>query len=806
MKPRRSIGAISAIATLLTGFAAMPVLAELAMEEIIVTSRKRSENLQDVPVSVEAFSSDTIEKARIEGMRDYVGLSSNVTLVETQNTGFAFVNIRGLSQVRNVDPTVAVVVDGVLATSPLGFSQDLYDVQLIELLKGPQGALYGRNATGGAINITTKQPTDDAEGYLRVGVGNGESRDIAASISGPLVAGKLLGRASISYKDADGWRDNIVLGSPSDPYEDISFRGKLLWLPSDTVSVDFRYAFTKTESKGSGFAVCSANFVSTGFPSLAHLPGNGGAVPLPGAPAAIATQLCDANNTSVQPQGNIEGFDEREANIVSLKIDWDSDYGTFTSVTSYDDLDAVTVGEQFPYYPYFEIPPGPAALGTLNASFGQNRFHDAFSQELRFTSPADQRFRWIVGAYYVQTDLVTMIAVNNDTNQGFEIQGTGPNIGGINPTASWNSRFFAAAVPALGGNFPAAVAANPNSNPGALSYNLDSHDNSAYAFFAQTNYDLTDNVELSFALRYDRDERELTVKTPAALLPVFPFPSASNGEIRSRDYDSVQPKLTLRWKPSDDVTLYATYAQGFRSGGFNLSGVSAGVAALASVGVPGQPQGLLDSWDQEDTESLEFGVKSTLADGRLRLNAATFFTVIDDAFTFNFVAPFVAQTIRNIDEAEVFGVELNASWLASDSLTFDLGLGFLDSEVTKISWVGAAGINIIGKTLPLNPDSTANLSVTYEYDLSPNWNGFVRMDYQRIGETFFYPENFSARDPVNLLNLNIGLLNDDSGWEVSAWAKNLTDENYAAELVQPPGVIFYAKPLQYGLNITKRFE
>ena len=143
--------------------------------EVVVTARKRSENLQDVPASVVAFTETIIEEARIRSARDFVNLTPNVSMVETQNIAFSFLNIRGLSQVRNVDPTVAVVVDGVLQTTSLGFSKDLFDLQQIEVLKGPQGALYGRNATGGAINITTRQPTDEFEGYARAGYGNGSS-------------------------------------------------------------------------------------------------------------------------------------------------------------------------------------------------------------------------------------------------------------------------------------------------------------------------------------------------------------------------------------------------------------------------------------------------------------------------------------------------------------------------------------------------------------------------------------------------------------------------------------------------------
>ena len=195
-------------------------------EQIVVTALRRAERLQDVPATVDAFDAGMIEQAGITSMRDYVGMAPQISLIETQNIGFAFVNVRGLSQVRNSEPTVAVVVDGVLQTTGLGFSEELYDIEQVEVLKGPQGALYGRNASGGAINITTRQPTNKLEGFARAGFGNGENKGFIGSISGALVPNVLLGRAAVSFKDADGWRENITLGRKADSYADRSVRGQ----------------------------------------------------------------------------------------------------------------------------------------------------------------------------------------------------------------------------------------------------------------------------------------------------------------------------------------------------------------------------------------------------------------------------------------------------------------------------------------------------------------------------------------------------------------------------------------------------
>ena len=174
------------------------------LEEIVVTSRMRAENLQEVPVSVTAFTAGDIDAIGVTNMRDYAKLIPNFMLVETQNSSFTFVNIRGISQFRNTDPSVAIMIDGVLSTNPISMSQELYDIEQIEVLKGPQGALYGRSAVAGAINITTKRPTNEFEGFIRGGLGNGDSAKVQGSVSGALVEDRVFGRVAVSYSDFDG--------------------------------------------------------------------------------------------------------------------------------------------------------------------------------------------------------------------------------------------------------------------------------------------------------------------------------------------------------------------------------------------------------------------------------------------------------------------------------------------------------------------------------------------------------------------------------------------------------------------------
>jgi outer membrane receptor protein involved in Fe transport len=214
------------------------------LEEIVVTARKRDESLQNVPITVSVFTAQEIQAAGIESPRDFIAMVPNMTLVETQNVGNSFISIRGISQARNSEPSVAVLVDGVLETNPYEFNQELFDVKQIEVLKGPQGALYGRDAIGGAIIITTADPSDKFEGSTRVGVGNGIAEKAQVAVSGPIdSAGTLRYRASLNFYDTDGYLQNVYLDRKADPYRDYAARLRLVWKPNDAFSADLRFSY-----------------------------------------------------------------------------------------------------------------------------------------------------------------------------------------------------------------------------------------------------------------------------------------------------------------------------------------------------------------------------------------------------------------------------------------------------------------------------------------------------------------------------------------------------------------------------------
>jgi iron complex outermembrane receptor protein len=212
---------------------------EASGNTILVTGLRRTDELQDTPAAITAFTEDLIENARIVKPADFVNLTPNVNLVETQNAGNAFIVIRGITQARNSEPSVAVVVDGVQQVNPAQFNQDLFDIEQIEVLKGPQGGLYGRNAIGGAIIITTKQPSDAFEGKVTAGVDNGFGWFVRGGVSGPL-SDAVRFRVSGQHYDTDGFIRNPYLGEDADPYKDTALRGNLLFDPGGGWKVDLR--------------------------------------------------------------------------------------------------------------------------------------------------------------------------------------------------------------------------------------------------------------------------------------------------------------------------------------------------------------------------------------------------------------------------------------------------------------------------------------------------------------------------------------------------------------------------------------
>src|SRR5688572_9868372 len=418
--------------------------ATTSLEEVIVTARKRDEASLDVPVAVNVFTAADIQAAGIERPQDFIDLTPNMSMVQTQNQGTTFVTVRGISQARNSEPSVAVLIDGVLMANPSQFNQELVDIESIEVLKGPQGALYGRNAIGGAIIVRTRAPTDEVESNVMVGYDSGRGYKARAGISGPMTD-TLKHRAAVSYFDTDGYIDNAFLGEEADPFKDVSGRLRLLWEPSEAFQADLRFSMSNVDTQALYFNITE-----------------------------------DVNDVSLPVRVNNRGVNERDMYDLSLKLDYRAGGGTFTSITAYSDLEEILTGDQFNFLPI----PESVLFAFFGADQAQHQFLDveAVSQEIRYTSPSEDKVRWIVGAYAIATDRFI------STGNVFDLDD------GVVPEVKRTPlRMFAP----------------------QFTYLADSQDNFAWAVFADLEIDLTERLEAALALRYDKDERENTTDTPA---------------------------------------------------------------------------------------------------------------------------------------------------------------------------------------------------------------------------------------------------------------------------------------------------
>lgn len=359
------------------------------LEVVTVKAQRRSERLQDVPVAVKAFSARQIEDAGIRNTEDFIAMTPNVSFDNSFTYGNSFVVIRGVTQVNNADSPVAVVVDGVPQNNQKQLKMNLFDIQSIEVLKGPQGALYGRNAIGGAINIETRQPRDKFEGFGAVDFGNGGAKQVSGGIGGALVEDRVLLRVVGQAKQADGLIDNTYLQRKVDRLDhDNALRATLTVKASDSVNLDFRVGVSDFAA-GATWDSQVNHAGSTGNPN----------------------ELRD-------PRSNLLGQSEGKTTDASFKAEIETALGVVSAITGYTRLTENYRGD-VDFSNAADNPAGFAGFG-FQLGQGQNLETKMLSQEVRITSPSREPVRWIAGAYYLQTDRTLQTRAFIDTDNSFE--------------------------------------------------------------------------------------------------------------------------------------------------------------------------------------------------------------------------------------------------------------------------------------------------------------------------------------------------------------------------------------------------
>jgi iron complex outermembrane receptor protein len=780
MKPRSCSRTIARIPLFLSPLIAFPALAQQELEEIVVTARLRTENYATTPAAIKAFTAGEIQAAGIDRVHDFVQLTPNMTVVQTQNPGNTFITIRGISQARNSDMPVAVVVDGVLMTNPAEFNQELNDIQQIEVLKGPQGALYGRNAIGGAINIVTKPATDKFEAKIRAGFDDGPGYLAQGAVSGPM-GDKWKYRAALSYSDTDGFLDNTALNQKADPYKDFSGRLRFTWDPSDKVSGDFRYSASHIDTTALYFVINNDYGLGPGLTGV-NVSGN---------------QYNNPNYTGVPIRVNNPGEGIKNADQLSMKWDIKTDRGTFTSITSYDALDEILTGDAFDFRPppqSFNVLIGPFIAPTSCAvafyscatvplvdqqratvtDWNQSQYLNVrtTSQEFRYASNTQGKFNWLTGIYLLDTTRYISTGNMVDTGTGVSRVYRTPRTSDGNP-----------------GDF---TISNPQ-----WTYLADGQENFAWAAFGSVSWNFSDQWDATFSARYDEDTREQTTITPPSFIPASLAGDLVSGQKRKKTWDAMQPKVTVRWRPTDKVTLYGDVSRGFRSGGFNQSGV-----ALAGVA------GVKDTFDEQTADTVEVGIKTQLNNNRISLNAALFDTDLKGAYYFIFLVQSSTQNLGSIDKSHYKGVEVELNALLTNNWSLNASYATTDSTINADAEVP----NIVGTKVPLVPQYTANVGTTWTKPLNRKSGAsfMIRGDYRRVGKTFWGPGDVTItplpwdqipRDTYNVLDIRTGIQGKD--WELVLWGKNVQNEKYNDEFSYP--FVWKAQPAKWGVTYTKSF-
>jgi len=812
-------------------------IAQTTLEEVVVTARKRAENLQEVPISVAAFTRAEIEAAGIERPVDYISLIPNVTIVDAANVGDTQVSIRGIVSTRDAEGTFAYVVDGVLITNPNAFNEELVDVEQIEVLKGPQGALYGRNAVAGAILVNTRVPTNEFYTKVKLGYGNNKYKQAQAIISGAMIEDTLAASLTAYYNDTDGFYDNAFTGEDDavDYLQNTGVRGRMVWTVNDKTTVDFRASTARAEGGAINF---NAVFAIPAFVDFLGSP----------------TFFSDVNDHDFVFAFNVPGENTQRTNEFSIKADWEGKGFDVTAIAAYNDLDeyllsdgtsATFYGYELtdkcqadramlnsftrpdlfgePLAPFLVLPPGGGAVPPdFSGVYGpytptscdgyqyQERNQQDTSFELRLTSNEDQKYRWIAGAYYLKIDREVVVAYGADQGLGFLRQPYVPP-SGPNPT---DLLFW------------------------------DEFDTDVWAAYGQLEFDLGDSMEIALALRYDKEKRKVNNQVPNVMSsglngnlagqPINPaFNEFPDGiPERSANFSEWQPKVSWRWAATDNMNVYASWGRGFRSGGFNSIGSEATINFWYNTGYGGPGEvvdsqlTIRDEYDKEVTDSWEVGLKTMWLEDRLRINGAFFSTKIDDNQFFEFFAgPFgLMRVVTTIDKAKISGFEADFDWAVSQNFRLYGGLGLLDSEIKE-------NINrplSVGNDVPQAPEQTYNLGGQLDFAVGENWNLMARVDWQYVGKMWFHTlqgeevptvwqvffgpgidSNMSRarRDAYNTVNARLSMSNQN--WVFTLWGRNLTDNDYLQEVIPAPefgGSFIHPSSLRaYGVEATYRY-
>lgn len=754
-----------------------PSIIEAQIEEIVVTAQKREQAAQDVGLTVTAFDEDSYRDLTRGTMEGLTSQLSNVQAYAT-NTFLQSVHVRGIGLNEfqgQYDSPVAQHIDEVYISKPWMVARRQYDIQWVEVLKGPQGTLFGRNTTGGSVNFYTQAPAEQFGARIELGADEHERYMATGMVTGPLTE-QLSGRLSfLSERGSGGPQKNLYTGDEHGAPELYDVRGQLLWRGEN---LSLRALVHGGIDQGEKVAWKGPGIFNLGTPGFCPevLAGLVSQDPSLCAKFAGFAALAGFPEGEFEPE-NIFTINQNTPPEVDdtfyggyLRLDYDTGWAQLTSITAYE------------YYERIHREDSQSDIFNATSTHYYNEINQ-ITQELRLAGTPTERRRWLVGLFY-EYDSLDQVDGSDASDQ--PLPGVTP------PFADQLFAQFALELESL-------------------------------AVFAHQELDVTDKLTLSLGLRYTSDTTDVSdallgignlpqagkqkFVTPCLITtypgepagsPACPFlgPTAPLFSDHRSDSD-LSWRIGMDWRPAANLLLYGNLTTGHRSGGYSLP--------LAGPATEFEPEKLF---------AQEIGVKTQWLDSTVQLNGSVFHYLYDDVQVNvdDPASPLVPIT-RNIGEQENFGAEVEFEWAPNDRWFLRQSVGWLDARYQKTDRVistYAGGIALEGKTPVNSPEWTYSGFVRYRQPIIAGWDGSLGLDYRWSAERFLEATNqsFDAADAYWLVNLRAGVVSQDGRWEVAVYGTNLFDEEY---LVYVNNLSFFkldifGDPRTFGATVSFRFE
>lgn len=825
------------------GLAPLAAHAQLTLEEVVVTARKREESLQETPIAVTALSGESLQELGLADISDLRKIAPNVDLYAGNGTGGAGnIFIRGVGARNtgvNFDSGVGIYIDGVYVSRPDGAILDNVDLQSVQVLRGPQGTLFGKNTTGGAILYTTNKPNEEFGGHADVRIGNYNQLDGKLTVNVPL-SDTWMSRFSVYATTRDGYVESVSNGNPGvldgEEFSDINRRGgqaQLRWLAADDLTVDLNYSYAKTDQAARG-QNCELVTNVTGAGWQAELQDSTIVIPSTGKSIAQWCQENEDLGIDTIMADLLPNKYEAETNTLSLSADWDmTDDVNFKSITAWRATESAAANEL-------------DAMGIPNlhrSNFGNGAEPaetDAISQEFQFSGSAfDEKLDYVVGVF----------GFYEDTSAGTTISPSGPYFGSLNDPD---------------------IAFYINQTTELLA------ENTSFSAFSQADWNFDDAWRLTLGVRYTWEERELrriflvpdiaTLATtgdarltlpPSLSTQIYTFPSGPDSfnpnhgftdevpgspgvadplsdQTLKIDNDDITPMASLQYTFGDSGfvnggTVYATVSNGFLSGG---------ISDTVSVRT-----GLIEEFDPEEVWNYELGAKIDAWDRKLRINMALFHTEYTDrqltTVRINPVTGRIAGALINAESSSVTGIEIETQLIPVENLQIIANISFNKGEIDEYdderilslpdpSALGAGceavtvgttqvqncPIDRSDENLPRLPEEIYYLAAMYNFDTDfGRIMPMVSWSYRKkVDNCFDRASCLSGLWEVNQEDLTARLswFSQDETLRITAYGNNLTDERYPTggtplvDVTQAPGVV-YNLPRTYGVEIAYDF-